>query len=199
MIIIGKKRIISIQQLFFVFSLCFFVACGKSYTPRPYGYFRVQLPEHEYRVVDTLNLPYSFEISKIARVVSRDTDANKHWIDIEYPSLNGSLYCSYMPVKGDLYELSEESRKIAYKHSIRAESIKESFYENPEQRIYSILYDLDGNTASPLQFVVTDSTRHFFRAALYFNHIPNRDSIAPMVNYVREDVVHLIESFEWKR
>ena len=109
------------------------------------------------------------------------------------------MYCSYLPVSGNLFELSEDARHIVYKHSIRADGIRESFYENPGERVYALLYDLEGNTASPLQFVVTDSQRHFFRAALYFNHVPNKDSIAPMMDYVRADMLRLIESFQWKK
>ena len=44
----------------------------------------------------------------------------------------------------------------------------------------------------------TDSTEHFFRGALYFNCQPNQDSIAPMLDYMREDIVRLMESFEWR-
>ena len=176
-----------------------FISCGDTYIPRPYGYFRVDLPEHCYQKLDTLNLPYSFDVPQISRIVSRETSDDKYWIDIQYPTLNGSIYCSYKPVKGDLFELSEEAHKIVYKHNVRADGIGEMFFEHPEQQVYSVLYDLAGNTASPVQFVVTDSVRHFFRAALYFDNVPNKDSIAPMVQYVREDIVRLIESFEWKR
>lgn len=180
--------------LLVLLSLC---ACGGSYTPRPYGYFRVDLPPHSYRSFDSLGLPYRFELSEQARVVLRD--AHREWIDIHYPALNGSVYCSYLPVSGNLFELSEDARRIVYKHSVRADGIRESFYENPGERVYALLYDLEGNTASPLQFVVTDSLRHFFRAALYFNHVPNKDSIAPMMDYVRADMLRLIESFQWKK
>jgi len=71
-------------------------------------------------------------------------------------------------------------------------------FENPEKKVYGILYDLTGNTASSVQFVLTDSTKHFFRGALYFENVPNKDSIAPMSAYIREDVIRLMESFEWK-
>ena len=197
---IGVSQILNYKfRLLFVVVMFVFAACGDTYIPRPYGYFRVDLPEHSYRQLDTLSLPYRFDVPQIARIVSRETAENKHWIDIQYPTLNGSIYCSYKPIKGDMFELSEEARKIVYKHNVRADGIGESAFEHPEQRVYSVLYNLEGNTASPIQFVVTDSVRHFLRASLYFDNVPNKDSIAPMVQYVREDIVRLIESFEWKR
>jgi gliding motility-associated lipoprotein GldD len=174
-------------------------SCGKTAIPRPYGYFRVDLPAHSYRMIDTLNLPYRFEISKNAVLISRDSKDGKFWVDIDYPTLNATIYCSYKPVKGNLIELLEDTRKIVYKHSVRADGIGEKAYDHKENNVHGILYDLKGNTASSVQFVLTDSTRNFFRGALYFNNIPNKDSIAPMSDYIREDIVHIMESFEWKK
>lgn len=184
--------------LFFII-LILAVGCGKTPIPKPYGYFRVDLPPHDYRRIDTLQLPFSFDISKSAVLVSQPKDGEKYWVDIFYPSLNAGLYCSYKSIGNNLASLLEDTRRIVYKHSVRADGITEKTYENKDEKVYGILYDLKGNTASSLQFVLTDSTRHFFRAALYFNNVPNKDSIAPMAQYVREDVIRMVESFRWKK
>lgn len=173
-------------------------SCERAYIPRPYGYFRVDLPEHTYRTIDTLNLPYRFDLSGSARVVSRTAEGEKYWIDVTYSQLNANIYCSYKPVTGNLIDLTEDARKIVYKHSIRADGIGERVFDNAEKNVYGILYDLKGNTASSVQFILTDSTQHFVRGALYFNNVPNKDSIAPMAEFIREDIVRLMESFEWK-
>lgn len=182
--------------------ICFilsFYSCSKTSIPRPYGYFRVDLPAHAYRTIDTLNLPYRFDMPKNAKLIYRQTKGEKFWIDLYYPKLNASIYCSYKPVKGNLIDLLEDTRKIVYKHSVRADGINEKAFEHPEKKVHGILYDLKGNTASSVQFILTDSTHNFFRGALYFNNVPNKDSIAPMSNYIREDVIRIMESFEWKR
>jgi len=182
-----------------VFLSCLIGSCSKTSIPRPYGYFRVDLPQHAYRTIDTLNLPYRFDIPTNARLILRPTVGEMYWIDLYYPTLNASIYCSYKPVKGNLMNLLEDTRKIVYKHSVRADGIGEKVFDSPGNNVHGILYDLKGNTASSIQFVLTDSTRNFFRGALYFNNVPNKDSIAPMANYIREDVIHLMESFQWKR
>jgi gliding motility-associated lipoprotein GldD len=181
--------------------ICFtsiLLSCGEAMIPLPYGYYRVDLPAHTYRTIDTLNLPYRFDLPTSAVLISRTSEGEKYWIDIFYPALDASLYCSYKAVNGNLMDLTEDSRKIVYKHSIRADGIAEKVFDHPEKNVHGILYDLSGNTASSLQFVLTDSTRHFFRGALYFNNVPNKDSIAPMAEYIREDVIRMMESFEWK-
>ena len=175
------------------------LACSRNAVPRPYGYFRVDLPPHAYRTIDTLNLPYRFDLPLNAKLISRDSKDGKFWVDVFYPNLNASVYCSYKPVNGNLIDLLEDTRKIVYKHSIRADGIAEKVYDHNEKNVHGILYDLKGNTASAVQFVLTDSVKHFFRGALYFNNVPNKDSIGPMSEYIREDIIHLMESFEWKK
>lgn len=181
----------------FVF-MCF-NSCKDTSTPLPYGYFRVDLPPHQYVPSDFENFPYSFDISKLAGAESPASEQReKYWIDIKYPSLKASIYCSYKPVNSNLFELTEDTRNIVYKHIVKAENIAEIPYENPEKKVYGILYELSGNTASPIQFILTDSSKNFFRGALYFENVPNKDSIAPVVQYVQKDIVRLIESFEWE-
>ncbi|MCR5455573.1 MAG: hypothetical protein K6F33_11355, partial [Bacteroidales bacterium] len=64
--------------------------------------------------------------------------------------------------------------------------------------VYGLLYGIKGNVASPLQFYITDSTRHFLRGSLYFNCSPNKDSLAPSVEFVRQDIERLFETLIWK-
>jgi len=192
-----KKNNLFIVWICFVLGL--FYGCNETAIPRPYGYFRVDLPAHEYTRLDSSSLPYSFDKSVIAHVIPRYKKGEEYWIDLQYPTLNASIYCSYKPVKSDLYNLLEDTRKIVYKHDVRADAIGETRFENKDKKVYGILYDLSGNTASSVQFALTDSAKHFFRGALYFENVPNKDSIAPMSAYVRQDVLQLMESFEWKK
>ena len=188
-----------LKKILIISFVCLLGSCTNDYTPKPYGYFRVYLPQHSYRMIDTLNLPYRFDLPVCAKLVYREAKGENYWIDINYPNLNASIYCSFKLVKGNLINLLEDTRKIVYKHSVRADAIGEKAFEHPEKNVHGILYDLKGNTASSVQFVLTDSTRNFFRGALYFNNVPNKDSIAPMSNYIREDIIRMMESFEWKK
>jgi len=82
-------------------------------------------------------------------------------------------------------------------HITKADAINELVINNKEQRTYGILYDLKGNTASAVQFYITDSTRHYLRGSLYFESEPNADSLAPVIEFFREDIIHLIETLKW--
>jgi gliding motility-associated lipoprotein GldD len=172
-------------------------SCRNNYTPRPYGFFRVTISEPEYSFISSPYLPYRFEKSQIAEIKLRESPDEIYWIDIVYTTLNATIHGSYIRINNNLYELTEDARNLAYAHVSRADDLREPFFYHPEKSVYGFLYYIRGNVASPIKFFVTDSVRHFFRGALYFNHRPNKDSIAPMLDYIREDIIHLMETFEW--
>jgi gliding motility-associated lipoprotein GldD len=129
-----------------------------------------------------------------------DTDyiAEPCWINIEFPEFDGKIHISYKAVDQNLNDFTEDSRTLTYKHTIKADAIKETVYTNPDLEVHGILYDIKGNAASSVQFYLTDSNNHFLRGSLYFNVQPDKDSLAPVVAFFRQDIIHLIESFKWK-
>jgi gliding motility-associated lipoprotein GldD len=174
-------------------------SCEPSYVPKPRGYFRIDLPEKSYRIFDTI-FPFTFEYPTYARVVpDMRKSSEPFWLNIEFPGFNGTIYVSYKPVKGNLVEYLEDTRTFVMKHIPKADAIEDSLVQRPDARVYGLLYDIEGSgAASPCQFFVTDSSSHFLRGALYFNGSPNNDSLAPVISFIREDIVHLLETFKWK-
>jgi gliding motility-associated lipoprotein GldD len=174
-------------------------ACKRHYTPKPEGFIRIDLPEKKYLSFDS-TCPFSFEYPAYAAVNpdhSRITEPC--WLNIDFNRFHARIYLSYHNVGNDLAMLMEDSRTFAYKHTIKADAIEESLISFPERHVYGVLYDIKGNAASSIQFYLTDSTRHFIRAALYFNSQPNYDSLAPVVEFIREDVIHLAETLVWSK
>ena len=170
------------------------------YTPKPRGYFRIAIPEHAYRTFDSIAYPYRFELSEFAYIIPKpDTDDDKYWINIFYPRFGGTIHISYKSVNNNLQTISEDTREFVYKHTIKADGITEQFFVNEPANTSGILYRLEGNTASAVQFVLTDSVRYFFRGALYFDTRPNKDSIAPVLDFIYQDIITLMETFEYKK
>jgi gliding motility-associated lipoprotein GldD len=185
--------------LLIILLLGIFVSCEHTYVPKPRGYFRIDLPEKAYQKFDT-NFPYTFEYPVYAKVVP-DTlkDAEPYWINIEFPGFGGEINVSYKTVNHNLVKFLEDSRTMVMKHIPKAEEIRDSLIMRPEANVYGLLYDIEGTgAASPCQFILTDSTRHFLRAALYFNVRPNNDSLAPVISFIRKDIDHMISTFRWK-
>lgn len=174
-------------------------SCGENYTPKPYGYYRIEFPDKSYKNSEG-RLPYRFQLAREAFIENdRSPDAEPYWINIVYPAYNAKINLSYKPITTDstLQLLQQDCHRMAYAHTIKAESIDERFYQQDDGN-FGLLYLIEGNAASPVQFFMTDSTRHFIRGALYIATHPNKDSLAPVIDYLRSDVVHLMETLDFQ-
>lgn len=194
------NRIFVFQCLFLglVFLSC--VSCTKVSTPRPYGYYRIGLPDTSYVPFKQQypHYPYTFALSQNAQVKPRSEEGEHYWINLYYPAFDATVHCSYKPVHNNLRELTEDALEFVYRNASFANAIPEREYSHPEVNVYGVLFDLEGNTASSCQFFITDSIHHFFRASVYCNCPPNADSLAPVYQYLRTDVIKMVETFEWR-
>jgi len=185
--------------LYIIILLLFLSSCSEGYVPKPLGYYRIDLPEKTYIKYDTI-CPFIFYYPEYAIIKHRPFDENENcWFDIDFPTLKASIHISYKSGKDDIIKYIEDSRSLVYKHTIKADAINEKIYEDVEKQVYGTLYQIKGNAASLMQFYLTDSVNNFFRGALYFNVVPNKDSLAPVMDFIEIDIVQLIESFEWKK
>ena len=189
------KRLIHILLIFIGLMA---VSCRKPAVPKPYGYFRIAIPDTSYMEYTPKGYPYSFRLSRNAQVQPHVHEGERYWIDIFYPTLNTTVHCSYKPIRNNLRSLARDAQEFIFNHSTVASAIPAQEFMNPEQKVYGVYYELHGNTASPFQFVLTDSIEHFFRGSVYCNTIPNQDSLAPIYDYIRHDIRVLMESMKWQ-
>lgn len=181
--------------------LLLLTGCGSEYVPKPKGYNRIDLPEHKYTMLEEKH-PYKFEHSVYAEV-SKDTSriAEPHWIDINYPQHGAQVQLTYKSLEGKdkhntLNELNEDARKLIAKHQIKAYAIEELMLKTKSGNT-AHMFELSGEVPSQFQFYTTDSTKHFLRGALYFRTATKNDSLAPVIQHIKEDMVHLLKTLEW--
>ncbi|NLO03048.1 MAG: gliding motility lipoprotein GldD [Bacteroidales bacterium] len=181
-----------------------FFSCNSGHTPKPRGFFRIDFPQKEYRFTN-LNAPYKFSVPVYSLITpDPENPDKKNWINVSIPTNKAELHISYYnlrendgPDKLFLYKLMEETRTLAYKHSVKANAIKEQLFINPEDKVYGTVYRIEGNAASPVQFFLTDSTSHFIRGALYIRATPDIDSLKPVIDFLEKDINRLIETTTW--
>lgn len=176
------------------------LSCGdRNPQPKPRGYFRIDLPDKQYVTLDTLRF-YSFEYPTYATITPDFYSPDeKDWINVEFPAFKGTIHISYKEVDGNLSRYVEDAYRMIVKHIGKATGIRDSVVVNKDKNVYGLVYFIDGEgVASPLQFYLTDSTNHFMRGSLYFNIYPNNDSLQPVIDFITDDVRHLINTFEWK-
>lgn len=174
------------------------------YTPKPRGYFRIDLPKKSYQRFDEAGYPYTFEYPKYAKI-EKDTvffnekPENPYWIDIDFPEFHGKIYISYKEIgkKYTLKQLVNDAYEMTYKNTVKADAIiPEEF--TTVNHVGGLLYNVKGNAATATQFFATDSTSHFLRGALYFYAVPNADSLKPVTQFVTADMWHMLETLKWR-
>jgi gliding motility-associated lipoprotein GldD len=169
-----------------------------NFQPKRKGYFRIAFPDKQYTEYNS-GCPFSFEYPTYANVAKdSEQDSQPCWLNVVYPKFKGKLYLSYKMVNGNLNEYLEECRTFAVKHEIKASAINEREVANAKEKVYGLIYDIEGNAASNMQFYLTDSTKNFIRGALYFYSVPNKDSLEPVLAFIKQDIYHMVETFRWK-
>lgn len=194
-----------ISRLLSLFSLLLSIlACSpseKSYTPKPKGFNRINLPAAAYQSLGDAH-PYTFEYSKNA-IIQKDTFAmaERDWIIVYYPKLDARIQLTYKPLNGDLNKLQNliyDAYKLADKHQVKASSQEEKLVQFKSGK-KAVVIEIDGEVPSHFQFYVTDTSRNYLRGAVYLMHATENDSLRPVVDYMKGECLHLLETLKWKK
>lgn len=183
--------------------LTHFSSCDTPYPPKPKGFFRIDLPEKSYRQFTSEVCPFKFQYPLYADIIRDSLFFNKAaenpcWLNIDFKDLGGKIHLSYKEINAEnsLEKLIEDAHKLTFKHTTKADFIDENVVQNAHG-VSGVLFEVGGNAASNAQFFLTDSSQHFIRGSLYFSSTPNEDSLAPVIRFVKEDMLKMMQSFEW--
>lgn len=176
--------------------LTLFFSCSDNSLPKPYGEVRLEYPEAEYSEFET-DCPFTFEYSKFSVKKPKDLPCR---YDIYYPKIKATIYLTYESVPKDgIYAFIKDAEKSVYeRHTARATYIEPKLIIREKDKVYGTLYELGGESAMNYQFHLTDSLNHFLRGSVYFRSHPKPDSLAPAVDYIKKDVMKLMETLKWK-
>jgi gliding motility-associated lipoprotein GldD len=186
-------QMIRIQSFFvglLLISFALLTACRADFSPKPRAYYRIDLPVKAYYVLPE-GYPYGFDIPVYARInlysgTWKGTDTSDYWLNIEFPEFHGRIHLTYKKVNRNLAALVDDAHTYAFKHSVKADAIVQTNYSDSVNRVYGVLFDLK------------DSINHFLRGALYLDCEPNKDSLAPVTDFIRADVMRMVETLHWK-
>ena len=186
-----------------VLGVVLLASCGgrDTDTPKPTAYLRIDLPPHGYTLCDTTALPFTFERSNLSTIEWKKNLPNEKWFTVAYPKYKGYLFLTYKDIHGpkDLRAQIDTSYQFVEGHFSFSSGVDEDKFMDKGHQLYGTTYHLKGqNVASTYQFWITDSVSHFLRGALYIDCTPNNDSLAPVIEYLQDDVNHMIESVRWR-
>lgn len=182
-----------ISYFFISFTAILLWSCSEDEIPKPKSYLYMEYPIAEmHRFVN--GCPYSFAISKESTINFKDNCA----AEITYPKLNAKVHITYRKVNNNLKQILTEAELLTTKHTVKADAILPQPFENKSKKVFGMLNEVQGASASNVQFYVTDSVHHVLTAALYFKVKPNYDSLYPTISYIKDDMIQMMETFEWK-
>lgn len=175
-------------------------ACGGSEIPipKPPTYLRLDLPDHTYSIYKS-QCNYSFESSKIFTVkdVADEKGLTCHK-DIDLGPLNGVIHFSFIEMTEPLSKYVNFANDKVEEHKLKATAIEDMNILRPKDRVFGTFFELQGDVASPFQFYLTDSTSKFVSGVVYFNTRPNYDSLKPSLDYLKVDLMKMVNSFTWE-
>jgi gliding motility-associated lipoprotein GldD len=186
-----------------ILALAVMASCNSNFTPKPRGYFKINLPAHQYQLFNEAGYPYTFEYPVYASILKdtsffEDKPENPWWINIDFSRFNGRVYISYKDLpKNNFSKMVNDAYSLTYKHTYKANSIDDSLFRTAAN-VSGVMFKVGGNAATATQFYLTDSIHHFLRGALYFDVTPNEDSLKPVNDFLLKDLEHMINTFRWK-
>jgi gliding motility-associated lipoprotein GldD len=195
------NRIVGLNRIALWLIGVLFIGCSEDALPRPRGYFRIETPPASYAPY-ILPCGPQFEVPSHAKIelLALNSPDQACWYNLAFPAFSAKLHCTLIRLQdpADFMALVDEAHQMVFSHESKASGIQTHSFNLPENQVSGLVFDLEGPVASPLQFFASDSTSYFLRGSLYFQHVPNPDSIGPALDYVRQDIVHMIETLQWK-
>lgn len=190
---------------FFVLILITLFSCEDPVlSPKPRAYPKVEFPEKSYQKFEEDFCSFTFNYPTYAKIQQdeyyfEDKAPHQCWFDVEVPHFKGKIHCSYVPLDrkiNTLDEMRSDAFQLVGKHNLKASYIDELPIEKPDGT-FGYAFDIEGPVASPFQFFLTDGEKHFVRGALYFNTQTRPDSLAPIYDFMKTDIMELINTLEW--
>ncbi len=181
----------------FILILTTLFSCGGNeiLIPKPPSYLRTDLPKHEYELF-TDRCPYSFEKAK--SYIVKEVSAENCHKDIDLGPVKGVIHFSYIEMKESLGSYVNFANDKVDEHKLKATAIEDTRIIQPQKKVYGTFFELKGDVATPFQFYLTDSTSRFVSGVVYLNSKPNYDSLKPTLDYLKEDLIKMVNTFEWK-
>jgi len=172
-------------------------------TPKPRMFPRIKFPEKSYDQFKTDYCKFTFTKPAYTSIEQDEkyfdgSTLHPCWFDLVYGDFDARIHFSYYPLstKERFEELKRDAFILSQKHNAVANYIDEiPVYKN--ESVKGFIFNLEGEVASPIQFYLSDEKNNFLRGSLYFNTKSRPDSLAPLVSFVKEDVLKLVETFEW--
>ena len=166
---------------------------GTPSLPRPTAYPRPNLPDTAMCIVEEAPLVFAANAQAVV------TSPRAGWFDIVYPSLGTIIHLTFTETEDAQLEGIKENRMQRLMLNDGEGAVDFAEFTNPAG--FDIMTASAEESATPFQFLATDNRQWVVSGAVYLSD-PNApfalDSIRPIVNAVRRDMVKSLNSLNYK-
>ncbi len=163
--------------------------------PRPMGFHRLELPEHQYQKFACDACPMAFEYPTYGTLFVMPEDSCV--LNIDFPELACKWHITYEELDSIKYperQAFEKYRSMIYRHSQKGR-VYESQIDAPAG--YGTLFEIYGEVPTSAQFYITNGEDLAVENSFYFATAMRNDSLKPVIKHIKADLMHMIESLEW--
>ncbi|MCX7607449.1 MAG: hypothetical protein N2170_09360 [Bacteroidia bacterium] len=157
----------------------------------------MELPKMgRYDTLDCQACPVRFAYPAYARLQYVPQDSC--WFDLYFPQLDAYWHVTAHDLRGlqtTPAKALETYRKLIYKHAIRATDIGEKAIRGPGGK--GFFYELYGDVPTHALVFYTDSVRYAIMIASYFKVAGSEDSLAPVIERMRDELHRIYPTITW--
>ena len=191
------------MNLKLVYILIFLLwSCDSVELPKPNAYLRLDFPSPLYKEANFEANGTTVELNTASTYFTKIKNISNSLISktIFYPLINAEIKLEY-------YNLNRYNKlnhrlknlnnftSIHLKKSLKPPKIQE--FINQNTKVYASIININGDVTSPYQFYATDSVNNLIIGILSLKSKTKYDSVLPALDYLKNDVYHLIESIKW--
>lgn len=197
---LNKRNAINLVIIIFLSGILF-TSCKKNEYPKEYVYQRIDYPDADYRTANNDAYPYSLEYPAYSALSVPETKKTEtFWLDFRFEKFRASLYTTFLGIKNKTEFVEKELifNSMLIERLSEYSEINEIPVENNKHGYIATIYEIKGTPALPLAFYISDRNKFFYQGYLYFDYVPVADSVSDIIDGMKRDVTHMVESFRIK-
>lgn len=164
--------------------------------PRRHAYPRIVIPDSLYSDMVVGTTALHIAVSDAAIVTQRISDAgNSQFVNAAYPKFNSTIFFTVTPVDPTTVGDVIANRMERVRLNLGGSDTELLEFDSPGG-FENKLFVSRGDISTPVQFVATDGTNFVVSGAAFVRDASpaTADSIAPVVNMLRRDILHALKS-----
>lgn len=169
---------------------------GETAVPRRHAYPRIDVPDSAFTFIETGYNGMQLSLNDATEYALHSSDdGTSNFIDVDYPGLNAAIYFTITPVERATLPDVIDNRLERVSLNLGGADAELLEFDSPagfENKVFVSRADI----STPVQFIATDGETTVISGTSFLKDASaaNADSLAPVVNMLRRDILHSLKT-----